>query len=89
MSPAAKRDTGEHHPVNASCEERHKMASAVMKGVVAGILAAFTAIGGQYLYASNRYATIDQVAEIKTDLKQDIRDGFDRIEKSLDRIGRP
>lgn len=85
MTPT-KRDTGEQHLVNASCEERHKMTSAILKGVIAGVLAAFTAIGGQYLYAGNIYATKDQVKELKTDLKLDIKEGFDRIEKRLDRI---
>ena len=86
---AVKRDTGEQHPVNASCEERHKMTRAILNGVVAGVLAAFTAIGGQYLYAGSMFATKDQVKEVKTDLKQDIKEGFDRIEKRLDRIGKP
>jgi hypothetical protein len=86
---ALKRDSGEHHPVNASCEERYKMTSAILKGLIAGVLAAFTAIGGQYLYAGNIFATKDQVKELKTDLKIDIKEGFDRIEKRLDRIGKP
>ena len=86
---AVKHDTGEHHPVNASCEERHKMTSAILKVVISGVLAAFGAISGHYLYAGGTFATKDQVREIKTDLKEDIRAGFDRIEKRLDRIGRP
>jgi hypothetical protein len=88
MTPA-KRDTGEQHPVNASCEERNKMVMAILKGTVTGLLAAFAAIGGQYLYASNTFAAKSQVVELKADLKADIKEGFDRIEKRLDRAGRP
>jgi hypothetical protein len=86
---AMKKDTGEMHPVNASCEERHQMTRARLKGVVAGVLGAFTAIGGHYLYAANQYATKDQVRELKADLRSDIANGFSRIEKQLDRLQKP
>jgi hypothetical protein len=89
MAAAVKRDSGEYHAVNASCEERHKMLSSLVKACIAGVLAAFTAIGAQYLYAGNIFATKEQAKEIKTDLRNDIKEGFDRIEKRLDRIGKP
>ena len=95
---AVKRDTGErhavkrageHHAVNPSCEERHLVTRAILKAVVAGILAAFASLGGAYLYAASQYATKEHVRELKADLRGDLANGFDRIEKRLDRLQKP
>ena len=65
------------------------MTRAILKAVVAGLFAAFASVGGAYLYAANQYATKEQVRELKADLRGDLANGFDRIEKRLDRLQKP
>lgn len=61
------------------CEERHKVINIFLRYIIAGLISAFLAIGGLYLYAGEKFATKGEISLIR----QEIRDGFTRIEKRL------
>ena len=61
------------------CEERHRVLNMIIRYIVAGIISSFLAIGSLYLYASEKYALKDDIQL----LRQEIKDGFQRIEKRL------
>ena len=70
-----------------SCDERHELISAFIRYLAIGVIAAFTAIFSQYLYAAATYAEkVDvedmrrNVREMRKELREDIRAGFARIE---------
>ena len=63
----------------AVCDERHKTVDMFIRLIIAGLISSFLAIGSLYLYASEKYALKDDIQV----LRQDIHDGFERIEKRL------
>ena len=63
----------------AVCDERHKKDAKM----IAAIVSAFLGIGSLYLYANETYAEKDMVREMKREIREDIRLGFERIEKHI------
>ena len=76
-----------------SCDERHELISAFIRYLAIGLIAAFTAVFSQYLYAAATYAEKAEVEDMKRnvrdmrrELREDIKAGFERIE---DQISKP
>ena len=63
----------------AICDERHKTVNLLLRYIITGLVSSFFAIGSLYLYASEKYALKDDIQL----LRQEIHDGFGRIEKRL------
>ena len=61
------------------CDERHKIVNMMLRYLIAGLIAAFLAIGGLYLYAGEKFALKSDISM----LRSEIRDGFNRLEKRL------